>query len=474
MNFSFETNPNDDTCHQRIRLTTQPLTVIFDWPTFQRVANMFQSAEASELSRLQAAARQTIEDMKKTSLLGLEYAIQNRTVVDVDVNIRGSYVVVPIGGALKTADSGKMVCNTGNLVIRSLTSRKLGQMPSVSRMVRSGNSEDDIMSQMMAHSYDRFAVELQAVRLLSLLAHEDWKQTLRDGSHGFILRPMSINLVVEKCLVLDDPRLPKLKVSATLPSIHLDFVDVRLVNMASVLKSFPRVSSDAGENAVDAAAAIPYENRALEQLGTTFGRAGDDGDLPLVQATDLWLHFDLQHVRVDLSVQYAIEGSAVTPLVVFNLDHLAVTCSSKTFDTGVVLTLKDLSLQYYDQKSAQDCRGNVISLITSRSCAAETAPCSLLNINYLDVDRNSPEFVCRYKSVSKKLQVGISSLVVEFHQEALIDIIHVATSIGSQIETIANGNSCDASHSMTKLQPAKKIASEGTNTFSCHSFYSLN
>lgn len=36
-----------------------------------------------------------------------------------------------------------------------------------------------------------------------------------------------ISLVVEKCLLLDDPRLPKLKIAGQLPSIHLDVVDTR-------------------------------------------------------------------------------------------------------------------------------------------------------------------------------------------------------------------------------------------------------
>jgi hypothetical protein len=33
--------------------------------------------------------------------------------------------------------------------------------------------------------------------------------------------------VVEKCLLLDDPRLPKLKIAGQLPYIHLDVVDTR-------------------------------------------------------------------------------------------------------------------------------------------------------------------------------------------------------------------------------------------------------
>jgi vacuolar protein sorting-associated protein 13A/C len=85
----YETNPMDESCDQRIRMTTEPLVVTYDIHTLRRANAMFQSKEASQLQQLQAAAKQKLEDLKKTSSLGLEYAIQTHTVLDVDIKIKG-------------------------------------------------------------------------------------------------------------------------------------------------------------------------------------------------------------------------------------------------------------------------------------------------------------------------------------------------------------------------------------------------
>ena len=149
----YETNPTDRTCHQRVRLSARPLVIVYHVPTLKRIVNMFQSDQVSDLSQLQAVARKKMRDLKKTSFVGLEYAIQRQPVVDVNINIRGSYLIVPDGGVCSPGGA-KILCNTGNLLVQSRSSRKLDEMPNVNRMVRAGNSEDDILSQMLSHSYD--------------------------------------------------------------------------------------------------------------------------------------------------------------------------------------------------------------------------------------------------------------------------------------------------------------------------------
>ena len=191
---------------------------------------MFESQEVSQLSQLQAAARQKLEDLKKTSSLGLEYAIQNHAVVDVDIKIKGSFLLLPYGGCMED-NRGLILCNMGNFFIKSLGLRKQNEVPRVSQMMRVGSTEEDIVKEMLSHSYDKFSVGLQDVRVISVLPNEDWATLVKrtEGQDHFILKPMSLNLVVEKCLLLDDPRLPKLKISGQLPSIHLDLLDSRYI-----------------------------------------------------------------------------------------------------------------------------------------------------------------------------------------------------------------------------------------------------
>lgn len=187
----FETNPLDETCNKRIRLSAEPLLVTYDANTLQKVANMFEAKETSQLVHLSQAARKKIENLKKTSALGLEYAIQNQEVMDVDILVKGSYIALPYGGSTQSGGS-KILCNMGNFSIKSLGSRKLQDLPKVSQMVRIGSTGEEIMKEMLSRSYDRYSVGLENVQLLSVFEGEDWTKLLKQEKQDFfILKPMS-------------------------------------------------------------------------------------------------------------------------------------------------------------------------------------------------------------------------------------------------------------------------------------------
>lgn len=103
----------------------------------------------------------------------------------------GSYIIIPVFGAYEEY-CAKIVCHMGNLFIKSLGSRKQNEVASVSQMFNAGSSEDDIMKEMMSLCYDKFAVDLKNIQILSVLPNEDWTQLVDNTNHNFILKPMSI------------------------------------------------------------------------------------------------------------------------------------------------------------------------------------------------------------------------------------------------------------------------------------------
>ena len=187
----YETNPLDESCDQRVRLAAEPLLITYDVATLRQISAMFESKEASQLTQLTAVARQKLEDLKKTSALGLEYAIRNHAVIDVDVNIKGSYLVLPFGGCLKN-NSGKILCNMGNFSLKSVDSRKRNDTSRISQLMRVGSTEQEILEEMLKSSYDKFSLGLRDVQVISVLPNEDWAALVKETNDDvFILKPMS-------------------------------------------------------------------------------------------------------------------------------------------------------------------------------------------------------------------------------------------------------------------------------------------
>ena len=272
----------------------------------------------------------------------------------------------------------------GNFSIKSLDTRQQKERLSVSQMVRVGSTEEDIVTEMLSLSYDKFTVGLDDVQILSLLPEENWTQVIQQMDHqSFILKPMSVSFVVEKSLFLDDPRLPKLKISGHLPSIHCDVVDVRLVNMATVLLSIPSpgASQQKQQQQQQQQLATPQQPAGIEEISAVSSASGDAlqhleqaftyaaDAAPLVQATDLLLRFDVQDIQFGLSA-LRTDGRKASghPLISFAMEDLAIVLTRKTFEMAVDLTLNDLTLSYAaDSGHTHGHFGaDVVNLVTSR------------------------------------------------------------------------------------------------------------
>jgi hypothetical protein len=87
----------------------------------------------------------------------------------------------------------------------------------------------------------------------------------------------------------------------------------------------------------------------------------------------------------------------------------------------------------------------------------------LLRVRFVDVDKHSPEFHARHKSVVRKLEVEISYLDCDFHQEAVIDLLQLSSDLNSRIDDTLSVESTRLTNSADALknQSVKILVSEG-------------
>ncbi len=249
-----------------------------------------------------------------------------------------------------------------------------------------------------------------------------------------------------------------------------------MINFAAVLKSIPSPTPENVSHAVvvsvvpevELPTLIHRDDSALEHLENVFKIASnEDGhqdnkgvgpsieERELVQPTELMLRFEFQDVRLSLSV--AQDSHGTKPVLSFGMENLIMVCTKKTFETIVDLTLKDLSLNFID-RLATDGQQKSIKIINSYDSSEE-----LLCVHFVDVDKQSPEFHARHRSVVRKLEVIISYLDCDFHQEAVIDLLQLSTDINSRIDGIVSIESTRLTNpaEAIKNQPVKILLSEG-------------
>lgn len=192
----------DKSCDQRISLSVEPLLMTYDARTVRRMISAFQSNEASHSSSSLASIKSKLEALKEVSVLDLECAIKNHPIVDVDIKIKEPVLIIPYGGSMEPS-RGQIVCNMDSFFIKSVELRKKNETSRLEHVMRIGNTENDILKEMMSLSYDKYSVGLQDVCVMSVLPTEDWRVLVeQDNQDCFILKPTSMCLVHTPILFL--------------------------------------------------------------------------------------------------------------------------------------------------------------------------------------------------------------------------------------------------------------------------------
>ncbi|CAG2058200.1 unnamed protein product, partial [Timema podura] len=267
----FETNPLDETCDQRIHVKAHPLQIVYDAVTINKITDVFKKPETASLHQLQAAAVSTLADFREMSATGLQHAIDQSTIMDLKIDLKAPYIVIPRSG-FYTKSEDVLVVNLGRLNMSSVP-RPLKAVK-VHELFTLGSTEDDILKTMMTHSYDHFTIELFDIQILIAMSGEDWKTSLTDSqvTSLHLLQPSLLKINLGKCLITDDPRLPKIKITGQLPNVAINISDERLFHLLSLLSSIPMPGDEDSEDDIVAA---PDSLSRSSSLSSILGKSKD-------------------------------------------------------------------------------------------------------------------------------------------------------------------------------------------------------
>jgi len=95
-----------------------PLEIIYDRRTFRQMLTIFKTPDEINLSNLQQSAFAKFKEYKESTALTLQYAIDTHNLIDVEIFLMSSYIVVPHSGTF-TESCACTVANLGSLSVKS-------------------------------------------------------------------------------------------------------------------------------------------------------------------------------------------------------------------------------------------------------------------------------------------------------------------------------------------------------------------
>uniref|UniRef100_A0A670Z5Y5 Vacuolar protein sorting 13 homolog C n=1 Tax=Pseudonaja textilis TaxID=8673 RepID=A0A670Z5Y5_PSETE len=425
LEIKFETNPEDSMADQSLFVQSQPIEIIYDARTINALVEFFQTDRGLDLERLTTATLSKLEEIKEKTATGLMHIIETRKVLDLRVNLKPSYLLIPQTG-FRREQSNLLILDLGTFQLKSV-----GQ----GHQQNASSSLEEIMDK----AYDKFDVEIKNVQLLFGRSGEDWKKARSEpASLLHILRPMDLCAQVAKSMVEKDVRMAKFKVSGGLPLVHLRISDQKIKGVLELIDSIPLPQKP--EVSLSSAPAIPVvpdgrrdflgATRLLEELESeSEDEYFDSEDYPQQsekvapppkkqlkieaktvqeELTDLQLKFEIKEVILELTKQLQREET----ILVFNVQQLGMEAIARTFDLRAETYLRKISLNYYEIQGKRQ----QVHLISS----SDVSGLDLLKVEYIKADKNGPKFQTVFDNTEQRMEVTFSSLQVVLHTQALL------------------------------------------------------
>uniref|UniRef100_A0AAG5D0Y8 Vacuolar protein sorting-associated protein 13 n=1 Tax=Anopheles atroparvus TaxID=41427 RepID=A0AAG5D0Y8_ANOAO len=495
LDVSFETNPEDKLCDQRVVVTSRPLQIVYDAETIIQLTKVFQTPRTATISQLTDAAAEKLVNIKERSATGLQYAIAKHPRLELNIDIMPSYIIVPHGGIFSNRES-VLVVSLGKLLVQT-EPRPLNRKD-VQTMHGEGIAQEEILSEIIHQSYDKFVLEVRDVQAIVATFDEDWQGSLRLNTvtEMHLLEPTSFRVSAHLCVIDDDPRLPKCKIFGVLPSVNICVTEQRVLEVLSIVSSIPLPESDeqlqpapiAKDSNVfsSSLSLLKYLDEKQVKL-PKLGRSPEalnpadvvDGDV--IQFTDMEVKFELHECSITIcKMSGGGTGSSssdvfATPTeefsqspvdqdfpqpkgVAFNLPcqgsgganqrkiiackvkHLEMTMVQRTYDLKVALKLGAVTLDQFRWRNEQE---RVLHVIQTPKY--DNNDDYLFTVNYNNCKKNSPEFATKYESVEQEVAIGFSTLLLLLHEDGLNELIQFANDFQVRMESIIKKRESDTS-----------------------------
>uniref|UniRef100_A0A8C6IYR7 Chorein N-terminal domain-containing protein n=1 Tax=Melopsittacus undulatus TaxID=13146 RepID=A0A8C6IYR7_MELUD len=153
LKIEFDVNPEDSTADQRLTIESQAVEIKYDAKTINAMVEFFQTSKGMDLERLTSATLMKLEEIKERTATGLVHIIEMRKVLELKINLKPSYLVVPQTG-FYYEKSDLLILDFGTFQLNS---------------INQGNSQASTFSsleEIMDKAYDKFDVEIKNVQLL--------------------------------------------------------------------------------------------------------------------------------------------------------------------------------------------------------------------------------------------------------------------------------------------------------------------
>ncbi|KAI9031000.1 hypothetical protein CLU79DRAFT_842748 [Phycomyces nitens] len=461
---AIEHKPLDGRADNAMALVMRNIDIVYNPLTISAVLDFFRPPETSADSvyALIEVAGDTLEDIKNQTRASLAFALERHTTLDLRVDMDAPVIIIPENCSLKNCRG--IVVDAGHINIES----NLAPPDAFNEMKAKKSAEyttEDYV-QLRSFMYDKFTIQLTQTKILvgdsvdTCLAQV--REPTKEYEHLHLVDRIDMTFLLEMCIVAKSNDLTRFKMSGHLPLLSVNFSDTkyrilmqlpRLIEASGLLgNDMPDISETDEE--IDQQAALDSQRRMSFMNTRLWEQSGDDlyvsdsdsdSELSRKDGDELWsvaetadteatqpkqksskeahvnqkiFELDFKVDKVSANVLMARRqrehGSAFEDLLCeVALEHLSVDYCMRPFDMSIGLSLE--SLNVVDRMAHGD---EFKYLVTSEHLIAQSTDTTksksdsneLVHVEYIRVDKDSPEYRDKYKGIEQTANITLSTL----------------------------------------------------------------
>lgn len=529
----FEHKPLDNRADNAVALFMRNIDIVYNPLVIHEIVDFFKPPETSadSINALIEVAGDTLEDIKNQTRASLEFALDQHTTFDLQIDMDAPVIIIPEDCTSIT--SRGIVMDAGHINVES----KLAP-PDALNMLKSKSAADmtiDDNMKLRELMYDKFTVQLTQTKILvgsietCLVQVRTPREELR---YLHLVDRIDMTFLAELCIIRKSVDMPRFKVSGHLPLLKVNFSDTkyrgimqlpRLIDASGLLgdtkanqddmligtdyasmnkknqvdqrwfnlmntplwsKSKEDVfvdtdsehSSDDDNKEQDASIAGTVETEATE---ITASKSSGSKDTVSMEERMFELNFKVDRVLANVLEATAQQDDTTdvpeTLLCEVDLQNLVLGYSMRPMDMTVHLTLQSLDVTDRMQ------HGNEFKyLVTSDQYALQPGQShghdeqlkNLVNVEYVRCDKTSPEYVSKYKGIDQTVQVTLSTLNFVVTRSSVLQlhnfILH--TFVDDEVSTVATSTT-DAPSRQSASAPVSTTPATNTKDSSSSSIY---
>uniref|UniRef100_A0A8C5CSL6 Vacuolar protein sorting 13 homolog C n=1 Tax=Gadus morhua TaxID=8049 RepID=A0A8C5CSL6_GADMO len=407
----FELSPEESAADQLLHVSSQPVEIIYDALTVTSIMEFFKTGKGVDLEVLTSATLSKLEEIKEKTATGLSHIIETRTVLDLRIDLKPSYLLLPKSGFYHS-QTDVIIVDFGSLQLNSVDQGRQ----------QASSASFSSLEEIMDRAYERYSLELRSVQILYSKSGDAWKTARLQGSSAqHILQPMDFTVQLAKCMVEKDARMARFKMSGELPLIHVKISDQKIRGVYELVSSIPLPNMGSTPstptqkvwwtpNTLTQNSVIKIKDKfeictfcsslkAVMTVTQTPSR-GWSFKSAVEELTDVQFKFEVKKVLLELTRQAAQENT----VLVLSATELGAEGKLRSFDFTVTSYLRKVGLDFFE------IRGKKPYTYTHNTCHVISFHSASRCVTFLHLSRGP--------------QVEFSSLDFLLHTKALLSTIN--------------------------------------------------